>query len=101
MSEQFVELCWKPHAVTGVSMAEITRSVAEKHEVSVADIKGSGRARWVSQPRQEVMYEIRARTSQSLPAIGRFLGGRNHATILWGIRRHEERIQKGEVAARG
>lgn len=101
MSEQYIALCWKPQKVVGVSMAEIARRVAERHEVSVDDLKGSGRARWVSQPRQEAMYEIRAQTAQSLPAIGRFLGGRDHTTILWGIRRHEERLQKAAVAHHG
>jgi chromosomal replication initiator protein len=38
------------------------------------------------------MYLARELTSESLPAIGRHFGGRDHTTVLYAWRRTSERI---------
>lgn len=75
-----------------VTMADIAARVAEKHHLTVADLKGQSRRRPVAWPRQEAMHECRLVTQQSLPAIGRFFGGRDHTTVLHAARRHKERL---------
>lgn len=79
------------------SMAVIAEIVAGRHNCSVAELKGQSRERCVAWPRQEAMWLMRqVRTPSgehrfSLPQIGRFLGGRDHTTVLHGVRKHEER----------
>lgn len=48
--------------------------------------------------RQHAMYEIHHRTTLSLSQIGQMLGNRDHTTVLYGIRRHQERLDAGEYA---
>ena len=43
-------------------------------------------------PRQVAMYLARELTDQTLPAIGRAFGGRNHTTVLHAYKRTAERI---------
>ena len=46
----------------------------------------------VAWPRQVAMYLARELTDQTLPAIGRAFGGRNHTTVLHACKRTAERI---------
>jgi hypothetical protein len=56
--------------------------------VTLEEIKGKHRERLIAIPRQLVMYEIaRQIPSKSYPEIGRFLGGRDHTTILHAVRK--------------
>jgi chromosomal replication initiator protein len=43
-------------------------------------------------PRQVAMYLAREHTDESLPAIGRCFGGRNHTTVMHACRRAAERL---------
>lgn len=67
-----------------------------KHGVSMIDICSHRRFVKIVACRNEAMYRMRHETTMSLPAIGRRLGGKDHTTVLHGIRRHEAFI-RGEV----
>lgn len=84
-----------------VTMSDIAARVAEKHRLTVADLKGQSRRREFAWPRQEAMHECRAATDRSTTAIGRFFGGRDHATVIHGVRRHQERIDQELEASHG
>ena len=73
-------------------MAGILAEVACKHRVSVKELLGRGRRPYVAWPRQEAMWRIRQTGRYSLPQIGAFLGGRNHTTVIRGVRAHERRM---------
>jgi len=60
--------------------------------VSPVDIIGCSRLRFISVLRQAFMAELYDSGRYSLPAIGRFLGGRDHTTILHGVRAHRARM---------
>mgnify|MGYP001317678911 FL=1 len=51
---------------------------------------GPKRVRTVARPRQIAMYLAKQMTSRSLPEIGRRFGGRDHTTIMHGVRKIEE-----------
>lgn len=74
-----------------VSMAAILALVAVKHDLTVHELRGVGRARRVSRPRQEAMALMHATGLFSLPQIGMFLGDRDHTTVLHGVRAHTAR----------
>lgn len=67
--------------------------------LKVADVKSGDRSRKVVSCRQEIMWVLATQYDFSLPKIGGMLGGRDHTTVLHGIRRHQSRIDSGEVAA--
>lgn len=74
------------------TMKAIAERVCEKHRISLADLKGPSRAKRYTYPRQEAMHEMYALELWSLLQIGRFLGGRDHTTVLHGVRVHERRL---------
>ena len=75
------------------TVADIVRQTAAKHRLTVAQLLGPCRERKYVRPRQEAMYRVFTECKHvSLPETGRLLGGRDHTTVLHGIRRHCERI---------
>ncbi|MBI3441559.1 MAG: chromosomal replication initiator protein DnaA [Proteobacteria bacterium] len=72
------------------SVEDIQRKVAEHYNIRISDMHSPRRARMVARPRQIAMYLAKALTEHSLPEIGRKFGGRDHTTIMHGVRRIEE-----------
>lgn len=77
------------------SMRGISERVAARWDLTLDDLKGQSRKRFIARPRQEAMWHMYQTGRFSLPQIGQFLGGRDHSTILHGVRRHAERIAEG------
>ncbi len=75
-----------------INIDDIQRKVAEHYNIRLADMMGPKRARNVARPRQIAMYLSKQLTSRSLPEIGRRFGGRDHTTIMHGVRKIEELI---------
>jgi len=75
-----------------MTVREIQERTADAFGVSVEALVSSSRAGGVAWPRQVAMYLARELTDQTLPAIGRAFGGRNHTTVLHAYRRTAERI---------
>lgn len=74
-------------------LTDVVSEVAQRHKVTSYDIAGRDRMQRIAHIRHEAMYEIFCRCPHlSLPEIGRRLGGRDHTTILHGVRAHCERI---------
>ncbi|MCB2115609.1 MAG: chromosomal replication initiator protein DnaA [Rhodobacteraceae bacterium] len=73
-----------------VTIEEIQRKVAEHFNIRLADMIGPKRTRTIARPRQVAMYLAKSLTTRSLPEIGRRFGGRDHTTIMHGIRKIEE-----------
>lgn len=73
-----------------VTIEEIQRKVAEHYNVRLSDMIGPKRMRTIARPRQVAMYLSKNLTTRSLPEIGRRFGGRDHTTIMHGIRKIEE-----------
>ena len=82
-----------------VSIEEIQRRVAEHYNIRLSEMVGPKRVRTFARPRQVAMYLCKQLTSRSLPEIGRKFGGRDHTTVMHGVRRIEElKIQDGQIA---
>jgi len=73
-----------------VTVEEIQRRVAEHYNIRLSDLIGTKRVRTIARPRQVAMYLAKTLTTRSLPDIGRRFGGRDHTTILHGVRKIEE-----------
>ena len=74
------------------------RIIAEcllKHKIKYTDVASSRRNVKLVTCRQEICYRLKDETQYSLPQIGRLLGGRDHTTVLFAIKRHEHLIFGG------
>ncbi len=82
-----------------VTVEEIQRQVSDHYNIRISDLVGPKRVRIFARPRQVAMYLCKQMTSRSLPEIGRRFGGRDHTTVMHGVRRIEElRAQDGQMA---
>ena len=82
-----------------ITVEEIQRKVSEHYNIRLSDMIGPKRLRTYARPRQIAMFLSKQLTSRSLPEIGRIFGGRDHTTVMHGVRRIEElRAQDGQIA---
>ena len=82
-----------------ITVEEIQRRVSEHYNIRLSDMIGPKRLRSYARPRQVAMYLCKHMTSRSLPEIGRRFGGRDHTTVMHGVRRIEElKVQDGQIA---
>lgn len=70
-----------------LTIDEIQRKVAEHYNVKLSDMLSPRRARAIARPRQIAMFLCKELTDKSLPDIGKKFGGRDHTTIMHGIKR--------------
>lgn len=73
-----------------ITIEEIQRRVSEHFNIRLSDMIGPKRTRTIARPRQIAMYLSKQLTTRSLPDIGRRFGGRDHTTIMHGVRVIEE-----------
>ena len=73
--------------------------MAEHYNIRLADLVGPKRVRTFARPRQIAMYLCKSLTSRSLPEIGRRFGGRDHTTVMHGVRRIDELRQTDAAIA--
>jgi chromosomal replication initiator protein len=82
-----------------ITVEEIQRKVSDHFNIRLSDMIGPKRVRTFARPRQIAMYLSKQLTSRSLPEIGRRFGGRDHTTVMHGVRRIEELMQKDSQIA--
>ena len=90
----------RPHlkgADRRVTVDEIQKAVCEHYALKQIDLISPKRTRAVARPRQVAMWLAKSLTTRSYPDIGRRFGGRDHTTVLHGVRTIEK--LKGEDAA--
>ena len=73
-----------------ITIEEIQKRVAAHFNIRLGDMYSARRARNVARPRQVAMYLAKQLTSRSLPEIGRKFGGRDHTTVMHGVKRVEQ-----------
>ncbi|QBF29797.1 chromosomal replication initiator protein DnaA [Thalassococcus sp. S3] len=82
-----------------ITVEEIQRQVSDYYNIRMSDIIGPKRLRTFARPRQVAMYLCKQLTSRSLPEIGRRFGGRDHTTVMHGVKRIEElKLTDGQIA---
>lgn len=87
----------KPRIVTPQLIMEV---VAEHFGISIEQILSKSRSNDVAKPRQIAMYLCKNMTDASLEAIGKVLGGRDHSTVVHGIKKVAEDVSADEAVAK-
>ena len=82
-------------------VSQIKREVAAKYRVGINEIDSKRRHKRLVQARQEIFWRAKRETTASFPEIGRRVGGKDHTTVLHGVRRYEQwrRVKAGLEAA--
>jgi chromosomal replication initiation ATPase DnaA len=71
------------------SVAIIQQEVAKAFGIEIEDLLSQRRDKKSTDPRQVAMLLCRIMTGESMPAIGRRFGGRDHTTVLHAIRKYK------------
>jgi len=74
------------------TVAEIQLAACEHFGVTLDELLSPARSPRLTLPRHVAMYLARELTGESLPAIGRQFGGRDHTTVLHAWRRISSRV---------
>ena len=77
----------------------ILHTVAEHFGFSPSDIQGPKRIADIVTARQIYMYLCRELTNTNLTTIGKYLGNRDHTTIMHGIKNVQSKINSNELSA--
>lgn len=81
-----------------ISQAEaIIREVCLARKVRRNELFSARRRPHIVAARHEACWRLKNETSMSLPQIGRLLG-RDHTTVLHGVRKHAERVAEAAAA---
>jgi chromosomal replication initiator protein len=67
-----------------VTLQDVLNAVSQHYKVDLAALTGKQRDKAIALPRHVAMYLMREETGASLPAIGHFIGGRDHTTVMHG-----------------
>jgi chromosomal replication initiator protein len=81
----------QPRAVRR-SIDDVQRATCDAFDVSLDELLSGARAQRLVWPRQVAMYLARELTDQTLPAIGRAFGNRDHTTVMHACKRTAERM---------
>lgn len=71
----------------------ISRKVMRETGYTLAELHGRSRRTGVAEARHALFYELAAHTRLSIVELARRCGGRDHTTLLHGIRQHCKRHQ--------
>ena len=66
---------------------KVFSTVASYYHISIDDLLGSRRQKELIRPRQVVMYLLKNETNLSFPIIGREMRGKDHTTIMYGVKK--------------
>jgi len=79
-----------------ISIDTVQKVVTDYYKVTGNEIIGKGRRKEVALARQVMMYLCRELCGASLKTIGLRLGGRDHTTVMYGVREIGKRIRRDE-----
>ncbi len=74
----------------------ILQAIADDYGVTLEEVRGRGRRQDRVRARWHVMHYLRTVRHWSYPRIGQYLDGRDHATVIHGVREHERLHAKPE-----
>jgi len=93
MTEDVLQDLVPEHSMLPISTGKILAATASTFGVTIIDLEGKSRTQPLARARQVSMYLCRELTDLSLPRIGQLLGGRDHTTVLHGIKKVRDLMQ--------
>jgi len=81
----------------GIMLEKVLRTVAKHYSISLQDLRSKKRQKSVSRARQIAFYLMKKHTISSLQAIGNYIGGRDHSTVIHAIGKIKEYIDNDRI----
>ncbi|MFT3784619.1 MAG: chromosomal replication initiator protein DnaA [Tepidisphaeraceae bacterium] len=81
------------HREKRISMQDIFDVVTKYFNIKVSDLQSKKRNQSIAFPRQICMFLARRHTRYSLEEIGGYFGGRDHTTVLHGVRTIDKQMK--------
>ena len=75
------------------TIKNIQTLVSQKYGVTIMDMVSARRNKDIITPRHVAFYLVKSLTTFSYPVIGRYFGGRDHATIIHAVGKIEARME--------
>ncbi len=75
-----------------INSQKIIKEVSKYFSIPINILISAKRSQYIAHARQVAMYLCREFTNESLPAIGKFFGNRDHTTVLYAISKISEKI---------
>jgi len=83
-----------------LGLDEIDQTVATYFGLTPADLHTSRKTRTIALARGIAMHLARKHTEMSFPEIGRFMGNKNHSTVILANRKIEKLLKEDDVVSR-
>jgi len=94
VAEEVLKDLFPGGSARAITIEQVQAAVCEWFSLSQADLRGDKRPQSIAYPRHIAMYLCRELTDQSLPKIGAKFGGRDHSTVMHGVRRIGDLIRE-------
>lgn len=91
---KFIEPKWVP-----ARWVSILNETCAEFGLSLDEIRGKAKSQYVSFPRFKAMHRMRE-AGMSLPSIGQRLGGKDHTSVIHGLKRYPMRDVQAYLAKR-
>jgi chromosomal replication initiator protein len=92
--EKIVDKVFQRSNSKKITIRMIQQEVESFYNVSHTDLLSSLRPQSISYPRQVAMYLSRELTTNSYPEIGKEFGNKDHTTVMYAMRKVEEKYLK-------
>src|SRR3954451_10615584 len=92
LASEVLDNLYGPRRVVRRTVEDVQAATCEAFGITREELLSSSRTARLTWPRQVAMYLSRELTDQTLPAIGRAFGGRDHTTVMHACKRTAERI---------
>lgn len=79
-----------------ITATAVLNIIASYYDLKVSQIRSDKRDRYMALPRQILYYILRVELGMPLMEIGSFLGGRDHTTIIYGVRKISDMLTTNE-----
>lgn len=99
MATQFQAAAKEWRALIGLCPLDILRAVSVHYGVTIANLCSDRRFGEFVHARGVAAYLIHKMLRKSRPEIGRILGGRDHSTVLFHLRKMDARVRSDEAFA--
>lgn len=99
LAEEALKDLISPNAASEISPEMIIQVVSEHYKCSPTDIASKKKNKEIVFPRQVAMYLCRTMTACPLQQIGKYLGNRDHTTIIHGHDKIAKELETNEVLA--
>lgn len=100
LAKDAMEAVIKENTNSAITPASILDHVSRYYNITIDDIKSEKRRSEIIAARRMAMYIIRENTDLSLPEIGKEMGGKNHTSVLYNIRKMEDSVKRDPKTAK-